>query len=730
MNGGEIHNNTARFGGGGVSGSLTMNGGEIHNNTAAGGGGVSLPMFNGFTMNGGEIRDNTAGYDGGGIRSNMENAIIINAGEIRGNTAGRYGGGIHGGQFTMEDGKINGNTASRGGGVQPSSGVHTMNGGEINGNTAIGGGGVVLTGLNPSFTMNGGEINGNIAHTESTLIASGGGVSVSGGTFTLNEGEINGNTASSESAALAMGGGVIIVSLGTFIMNGGEINGNTAGSDGGAVNVHHSGTFIMNDGQISKNVANNNGGAFYILRTITQSGALTINKGIISDNIANNGGGLFTAHRNLLAPHIIIENEVIFTGNVARHGLFIDNPMAARNPQIIPGTVSILDTHAFTNYDINVEALSGNQMVSVTFAVRNGEGGTLTAGGNTVSGAAQGQVIANPNETVNLTAVPATGWEIEAWYINNVRQTGPISNILDHIAAGVGPYHIEILFVEEDLLFNLALRTFISQTETNGVTNNTNRAPIVSMPSVFTGELIYTFPVDKSVNPVQMTNGSIMIQTIRIFNEGTIAGYVNEIVNDIPAGLEFLPMHNTNVSYEWIMYDVSGQVTTDVSEAVEIRTRYLENNSIGAFDPDLGVIVGNPDYRDIQVAFRVTYEGGTGRIIVSRSEIYDAEAYGGGTIGYINLLDEENDTEYMYVVRTDDNNGNGNGNKNNGSNNGNDDDEDDGEVKGEYRPEEEKDNQGKGNAVSTNDPISSARYIVLIAIAMTSLIVLLREKRK
>ncbi|MCL2383779.1 MAG: hypothetical protein FWC79_06625, partial [Oscillospiraceae bacterium] len=220
-----------------------------------------------------------------------------------------------------------------------------------------------------------------------------------------------------------------------------------------------------------------------------------------------------------------------------------------------------------------------------------------------------------------------SGWEIEAWYVNNVRQTGPITNMISHIGEAPGPHHIEILFVEEDLLFNLALRTFISQIETNGVINNTNRAPIVSMPSIFAGELIYTFPVDKSVNPVQITNGSIMIQTIRIFNEGTIAGYVNEIANDIPAGLEFLPMHNTNVSYEWVMYDVSGQVTTDVSEAVEIRTRYLENNSIDAFDPDLGIELGNPDYRDIQVAFRVTYEGGTGRIIVSRSEIIDAEAF-------------------------------------------------------------------------------------------------------
>ena len=300
-----------------------------------------------------------------------------------------------------------------------------------------------------------------------------------------------------------------------------------------------------------------------------------------------------------------------------------------------------------------------------------------------------------------------------------MRQTGPITDILNYTATGQGPHYIEVLFVEVPI-FNLALRTFIGQVETNGTVDVLNRAPVVSMPSVFAGELIYTFPVDKAVNPVQMGTGSVMTQTIRIFNEGTIAGYVNEISNDIPAGLEFLPMHSTNINYEWVMYDVSGQVTTDASEAVEIRTRYLENNSIEAFDPDLGVIAGNPDYRDIQVAFKVTDQGGTGSIIVSRSEIIDAEAFGGGTIGYINLLDEEQDTEYMYVVRTDaGNNGNGN----------NDGSDDDGEVKGEYRPDNN--NQGAGNAVTTADDTNMFRYKVIVSIAILGLLVvsMLKEKR-
>ncbi|MCL2383207.1 MAG: hypothetical protein FWC79_03475 [Oscillospiraceae bacterium] len=739
MHNGEISGNIARHGGGirvSTSNQLahfTMLDGKINENTATQSGGGLFIGSGTFTMHGGEINDNTASTSGGGVRS--EANFIMHDGEISGNTAGTEGGGIIANHFTMHDGEITNNTADIGGGVHARR-DSTMHNGIIENNNARNGGGVAVNAgllLVATFTMHDGSIN------ENTATERGGGVYVWRGIFTMMDGEIIGNEAGTH------GGGINARNLGRIIMYDGEISGNTAEGEGGGVRADW--TFTMHDGEISGNTAYNGGGvriygvtvlddgnnpvgvtSYFTMNggVITENnaknnggglflwgGTLRINAGMVSNNIANNGGGIFMRHDNGYIQNAVIESGAILTGNVARHGLFINDEMAMENPQIVPGTVSIPSAHAFTNYDINILMIH-----TVTFAVRNGVGGTLEAGGDTVTGTQIGEVDVDNGEEVSFTAAPASGWEIEAWYINNVRQTGPITNILDYIAIGAGPHHIEVLFIA-DPVFNLALRTFISEVETNGTVDMLNRAPIVSMPSVFAGELIYTFPIDKSVNPVRMTNGSILTQTIRIFNEGTIAGYVNEIMNDIPAGLEFLPMHSTNLNYEWVMYDVSGQVTTDASEAVEIRTRYLENNQIDAFDPDLGVIAGNPDYRDIQVAFRVTYEGGTGRIIVSRSEIYDAEAFGGGTVGYINLLDEENDTEYMYVVRTDvGNNGNGD---NNGSN-------DDGEVKGEYRPEN--DNQGKGNAVSTNDPISSVRYIVLIAMAMISLIVLLKEKRK
>ncbi|MCL2383195.1 MAG: hypothetical protein FWC79_03405 [Oscillospiraceae bacterium] len=743
MYGGEITGNTATNRGGGVftasaSGVSTIHGGKIADNTSNNGGGVALQTP--FAIYGGEIIDNVAKNNGGGVYA-PHGFFTMNDGTIEGNTAENNGGGVYG-RFTMNDGEIANNTAeSSGGGVH---GTMTMYGGKITGNTAaINGGGIFSPGVvghmpNAGIIIHEGEI------TDNTAGMNGGGIYTSDTVLTMNDGKIIGNIAG------VSGGGVKILSnttndcwwccnrndftgAGIFTMNGGEISGNITEVHGGGVYVAGS-NFTITGGEIDNNIAGIYGGGVKLtegnnilgdfwcadccfscccwsgFNPIPQA-SISMSNVAIRNNIANSGGGLFVPHNNTFIWNISsIANSTVFTGNVARNGLFINDAVNALNPQINPGTISVLGTHALTNYDINVGASGSTQAILLTFAVRNGEGGTLEAAGNTVTGTQIGQVLVNDGDETRLTAAPDTDWEVVGWYINNVRQTGNISNILDYISTAPGPSHIEILFGEEELLFNLALRTFISQIETNGAINNTNRAPIVSMPSVFAGELIYTFPVDKSVNPVQMTNGSIMTQTIRIFNEGTIAGYVNEIANDIPAGLEFLPNHSTNLNYEWVMYDVSGQVTTDASEAVEIRTRYLEDNRIEAFDPDLGVIAGNPDYRDIQVAFRVTYEGGTGRIIVSRSEIYDAEAFGGGTIGYINLLDEEQDTEYMYVVRTDVGNNNNN--------------EDDGEVKGEYRP-----GQGTGNAVSTNDPISNVRYIVLIVIAMVGMVIILREKK-
>lgn len=141
--------------------------------------------------------------------------------------------------------------------------------------------------------------------------------------------------------------------------------------------------------------------------------------------------------------------------------------------------------------------------------------------------------------------------------------------------------------------------------------------------------------------------GDVVTYTIRIFNEGRTDGYANEITDDMPEGLEFLPEHETNVEYEWSMLDEKYQKTNDPSKAKYIVTDYLSeykenpennkehvarDNKLKAFNPDSevtqsGVTPANPDYRDVQVAFKVTYvpttKEETKRVIVNVAQISD-----------------------------------------------------------------------------------------------------------
>ena len=97
----------------------------------------------------------------------------------------------------------------------------------------------------------------------------------------------------------------------------------------------------------------------------------------------------------------------------------------------------------------------------------------------------------------------------------------------------------------------------------------------------------------------------IVEYTLRIYNEGDIAGYAKEVKDNIPEGLEFLPEHETNKEYRWIMLDEDGNETTDVNKAKAITTDYLSkeqektqgSNLIQPFDSTRT----SPDFKEIKV---------------------------------------------------------------------------------------------------------------------------------
>lgn len=174
--------------------------------------------------------------------------------------------------------------------------------------------------------------------------------------------------------------------------------------------------------------------------------------------------------------------------------------------------------------------------------------------------------------------------------------------------------------------FDLALRKFITAVGTEEVNN---RIPEVSYKD---GKITYNHRKD----PVGVATGDIVTYTIRVFNEGKTAGYANEITDDLPEGLEFLPDNSINKRYGWKMLDEDEEETTDVKKAKYIVTDYLSeeqegktdrDNKLEAFNPDENLSDTNPDYRDVKVAFKVTYVPTTkeeaDRIIVNVAQISD-----------------------------------------------------------------------------------------------------------
>ncbi len=167
--------------------------------------------------------------------------------------------------------------------------------------------------------------------------------------------------------------------------------------------------------------------------------------------------------------------------------------------------------------------------------------------------------------------------------------------------------------------FDLALRKFITKVNDTDITN---RVPVFNKLSET--EFKYEHPKD----PVQVANGNIVTYTLRIFNEGNMAGYASKIKDDLPEGLTFLPDHETNVEYGWKMYTEEGVETDNVEEAKYIETDYLakenekeENaNLLKAFDQETMTM---PDYKDVKIAFKVSEPNTSDRIIINTAEITD-----------------------------------------------------------------------------------------------------------
>ena len=210
--------------------------------------------------------------------------------------------------------------------------------------------------------------------------------------------------------------------------------------------------------------------------------------------------------------------------------------------------------------------------------------------------------------------------------------------------------------------FDLALRKFITGVNDAEITN---REPEVDTSKYGTtdenGNLITNFTYNHTKDPVRVCQNDVVIYTIRVYNEGTMSGYAEQIKDDIPEGLEFLPENNVNQEYRWVMLDAEGNVTQDVNNAVNIVTDYLSKanettegeNLLQAYNSET---MDGPDYRDVRVAFRVTEPNTSDRIIINQAQISEDKDEEGEDVTDIDSTPDEwidgeddQDIEKIYV---------------------------------------------------------------------------------
>ena len=143
--------------------------------------------------------------------------------------------------------------------------------------------------------------------------------------------------------------------------------------------------------------------------------------------------------------------------------------------------------------------------------------------------------------------------------------------------------------------FDLSLRKFI--TNING-TEITNRIPQVDVSKLASGEAT-TATYNHTKTPLKVAIGDVVTYTIRVYNEGDIDGYVEEITDHLPDQLEFIVDDQVNIENGWKIAS-----STDLKT---IKTEYLSKanettdgaNKISAFN---GTTLA---YKDVKIKCRV-----------------------------------------------------------------------------------------------------------------------------
>ena len=177
--------------------------------------------------------------------------------------------------------------------------------------------------------------------------------------------------------------------------------------------------------------------------------------------------------------------------------------------------------------------------------------------------------------------------------------------------------------------FDLSLQKFISSV--NG--EKQNREPKVDTTPLKNGQDDATYTVSK--NPIGVETGDIVTFTLRVYNEGEIDGYAEEVTDYIPEGLGFLVNYNTNYQNSWaISNDSSSKKLSEVKNGTK-NLKLSDFTDVESLD-DVEVVLGKSKITSKALASSTTSENN----LIKKFD-------GGNTLSY-------KDIQVSFIVVTED----------------------------------------------------------------------------
>ena len=154
---------------------------------------------------------------------------------------------------------------------------------------------------------------------------------------------------------------------------------------------------------------------------------------------------------------------------------------------------------------------------------------------------------------------------------------------------------------------------------------------------IFTG---FKYKPDLEIEKLQQND--TVVYGIRVYNEGTVAGYASEVIDNLPEGLVLKQDSEINKKYGWVMIDELGKETDDIEKACYVLTNYLSKEVQDAKNAEnvgnsaeqenskvdnllLPKVVENEkitiDYRDLEIEFTVAAPTSEDRTIENIAEV-------------------------------------------------------------------------------------------------------------